>query len=103
MEKPEEQLLTIGEVARWMSCSIATIYRRISNGSCPEPIRTGGSVRWERSKIREFYGLTKSEEIGDKITTKPKRENIKLKPGKFKLKRRKRKPFLSSCSDENGK
>lgn len=54
MRAKEEKLLTVGEVAEWMSCSIPTIYRWINSGEFPEPMRIGGSVRWRASDIRAF-------------------------------------------------
>lgn len=54
MRDKEEKLLTVGEVAEWMSCSIPTIYRWMANDDFPVSTRIGGSVRWRASDIREF-------------------------------------------------
>lgn len=50
------QLLTIGQLARALSMSIATVRRRVAAGDLPQPgLRLGGRlVRWRLRDLRAF-------------------------------------------------
>lgn len=79
MRAKEEKLLTVGEVAEWMSCSIPTIYRWIASGNFPPAIKIGGSVRWRASDIRDFLNAKSGS---DPEPPKPRggRKRLRRKP-----------------------
>lgn len=41
-----EVLCDVQEVADVYSCSISTVWRRVSAGAIPRPIKIGGTTRW---------------------------------------------------------
>ena len=47
-------LLTAGELARELRCSVKTIDRLQSTGKLPSPQKLGGSRRWRRSEIEAW-------------------------------------------------
>ena len=51
-EQPSLQtLLTVNQVASAMNVSPRTIWRYLSTGRIPEPIRISGTVRWRSTEI----------------------------------------------------
>ena len=50
-------LLTKEDLAEFLSCSIATLYRRVKSGELPEPVKIGGLIRWRSSDIRDALGI----------------------------------------------
>lgn len=51
---PEAELLTAEQVADMLGVSTRTIWRRVSSGEIPEPMRIGGLTKWRRSEIEEI-------------------------------------------------
>jgi len=49
-----DELLTVGEVAARLSCSTATVWRRLSNQQIPTALRIAGSTRWRSIDIDNF-------------------------------------------------
>ncbi|NQT93600.1 MAG: helix-turn-helix domain-containing protein [Lentisphaerae bacterium] len=54
------ELMTIRDVAAALRLSPRTVWRMVSTGSIPQPIRLGRSVRWQRSEIENW--LTAEQE-----------------------------------------
>lgn len=52
--KFEEKLLTLKEVVDLVSFKRSTIYKFISQGSFPKPLKIGRSSRWKLSDIKEW-------------------------------------------------
>jgi prophage regulatory protein len=50
----ERQLLSIKEVAEMVGCSPATIYRRLSEGEFPRPVKVGNKTLWKRQSILDW-------------------------------------------------
>lgn len=51
----EEQLLTVGEVAKLLGASQRSVWAWASSGKIPRPLRIGHrSVRWRRRDIQEW-------------------------------------------------
>lgn len=48
------KLLRIAEVTSWLSLSRGTIYRKVSEGSFPQPRKLGRSVRWLSTDIQTW-------------------------------------------------
>lgn len=47
-------LLDVEEVAAMLDISMRSVWRRVSEGLMPKPIRLGTSVRWRRSEIEDW-------------------------------------------------
>jgi excisionase family DNA binding protein len=43
------------ELAQMLDVSLRQIWRLTSSGKLPRPIRLGGSVRWNRSEIQQWF------------------------------------------------
>lgn len=50
----ESLLLPAAEVAALLNISTRTLWRLLSAGRLPEPIRLGGSVRWRREQVESW-------------------------------------------------
>lgn len=53
-DRPESQLLTIREVAAMLAINERSVRRRVAEGTLPEPVRIGRSVRWRRLDIENL-------------------------------------------------
>lgn len=51
IEDPAPALLTDLQVAALFSCSRKTVWRRVSDGTLPRPVKLGHATRWLRSEI----------------------------------------------------
>ncbi|MBX9681854.1 MAG: helix-turn-helix domain-containing protein [Gemmataceae bacterium] len=47
-------LITADEVARLLNLSKRTLWRLLSAGKLPAPVRLGNAVRWRREEIRQW-------------------------------------------------
>ncbi len=47
-------LLTADEVAAMLNVSERTLWRLLSGGKVPKPVRFGRSTRWRDSEVREW-------------------------------------------------
>ena len=55
VQLPFDRLLRRDEVERWTGLSTSSIYRKISEGTFPQPIKVGDrAVRWYESEIRQW-------------------------------------------------
>ncbi|NOR64110.1 MAG: helix-turn-helix domain-containing protein [Rhodobacteraceae bacterium] len=45
-------LLKDGEAATMLGCSKSTLWRRVSDGTIPRPVKIGGMSRWLQSEIK---------------------------------------------------
>lgn len=50
----EPLLVTAAEVARLLNVSTRTLWRQLSAGQIPQPVRFGGTVRWRVEEIRNW-------------------------------------------------
>jgi len=48
------ELLTVGDVARLLRCSIRHVYRLADSGAMPRPVRLGQLVRWSRPAVSDW-------------------------------------------------
>ncbi|AKM29287.1 transcriptional regulator [Pandoraea faecigallinarum] len=49
---PNAAAVDVKTVAALCGCSISTVWERSRRGALPEPIRIGGSARWNVGKLR---------------------------------------------------
>ncbi len=64
--KDGRQLLEASDVANLMGISVRTVWRLISSGHVPQPIRIGGSPRWHRSTLENFVAAKIKE--GERVS-----------------------------------
>ena len=50
----EPLLVSAAEVARLLQVSTRTLWRQLSAGQIPQPVRFGGTVRWRIEEIRKW-------------------------------------------------
>lgn len=53
-ELQEPLLISAAEVARLLQVSTRTLWRQLSAGQIPSPVRFGGTVRWRLEEIRKW-------------------------------------------------
>lgn len=46
-----DPLLTVNEGAAALQMSVTTFWRRVADGTVPQPLKIGGMSRWPRSEI----------------------------------------------------
>lgn len=54
LETDEALLITADELAVKLSMSTRTLWRLLSAGKLPEPVRLGGSTRWRVDEVRQW-------------------------------------------------
>jgi len=54
-------LLDVKAVAALFQSSPATIWRRVNDGTLPQPVRIGGMTRWARDEIDAVIDRAKCE------------------------------------------
>ena len=50
----EPLLVSAADVARLLQVSTRTLWRQLSAGQIPKPVRFGGTVRWRIDEIRKW-------------------------------------------------
>ena len=60
-DSPSDRLISVRETAEMFGCSVATIWRRVSDGSLPQPLRLGGITRWSQAELVELIESAKAE------------------------------------------
>lgn len=48
------RLLTADELAEMLKVSTRTLWRLLSKGALPEPVRLGGSTRWRLHEVQQW-------------------------------------------------
>ena len=56
----EQTLLSVLDVAKMLGVSVATVWRRVKDGTLPEPIRFGGVTRWVREELIEVLSTAQA-------------------------------------------
>lgn len=59
---PVDPLLKAPEVADMLRISMASLYRRIGDGTIPPPIKLGHLSRWSRAEILAALAVAKGQE-----------------------------------------
>ena len=55
---PAASMMTRGEVAACLGIHVRTVRRRVLDGTLPEPVQVGRSVRWRREDIEAIAGAS---------------------------------------------
>ncbi|WP_371931407.1 helix-turn-helix transcriptional regulator [Roseovarius sp. MMSF_3359] len=48
-----DRLVSVKDTAAAYGCSVATVWRRVSDGTIPQPVKIGGMTRWSMSEIAD--------------------------------------------------
>lgn len=56
----KDRLVSVREAAAVFGCSVATVWRKASEPSFPQPIKIGGLTRWSETEILDFIEDAKS-------------------------------------------
>jgi predicted DNA-binding transcriptional regulator AlpA len=54
-------LLSAQEAATMLGMSVATVWRRTSDGTLPQPVRIGGVTRWVRDELVEVISAAQAK------------------------------------------
>jgi predicted DNA-binding transcriptional regulator AlpA len=54
-------LLSAQETATMLGMSVATVWRRTSDGTLPQPVRIGGVTRWVRDEVVEVISAAQAK------------------------------------------
>ena len=57
-------LLTARQTAQFLSVSVATVWRRVNDGTLPKPIRLGGATRWVRDELADVISTAQAKRNG---------------------------------------
>jgi prophage regulatory protein len=67
----EPLLVTASQIAMLMQISTRTLWRLLSGGKIPEPLRIGGAVRWRLDDVKNWIAAGCPSPLGNKA---PKRK-----------------------------
>jgi len=56
---PKAELLGVDDVAATIGVSVRSVWRLVSGGHLPEPVRVGRAARWRRRDVERFLGSLK--------------------------------------------
>jgi excisionase family DNA binding protein len=68
MDANTDTLLTANEVAAFLQIGRVTLYRHISDGKIPAPIKIGALSRWPKSEILNVIEAAKAARSGAAAT-----------------------------------
>ncbi len=55
-----DNLVSVRDIAAVLGCSTPTVWRRVADGSIPQPVKIGGMTRWSKAEIDAFIEQAKS-------------------------------------------
>jgi len=58
-----DPLLNVKETASALGCSVATVWRKVSERTLPQPVKMGGMTRWPASEIRALIEDAKASRV----------------------------------------
>eukprot|EP00581_Thalassiosira_minuscula_P036337 CAMPEP_0184474144 /NCGR_PEP_ID=MMETSP0740-20130409/131693_1 /TAXON_ID=385413 /ORGANISM="Thalassiosira miniscula, Strain CCMP1093" /LENGTH=66 /DNA_ID=CAMNT_0026851287 /DNA_START=96 /DNA_END=296 /DNA_ORIENTATION=- len=58
---PSDNLVSVRDIAAVLGCSAPTVWRRVADGSIPQPVKIGGMTRWSKAEIDAFIAQAKSQ------------------------------------------
>ncbi|MEL6639965.1 MAG: helix-turn-helix domain-containing protein [Pseudomonadota bacterium] len=50
----QDRLVSVRDTAAMLGCSVATVWRKVSEGSFPQPMKIGGMTRWSETELLGF-------------------------------------------------
>ena len=56
-----DRLISVKDTARALGCSVATVWRRVADGTISKPVKIGGMTRWPESEITALIESVKAE------------------------------------------
>lgn len=56
-----DRLISVKDTARALGCSVATVWRRVADGTISKPVKIGGMTRWPESEITALIESAKAE------------------------------------------
>ncbi len=54
-----DRLVSVRDAAAILGCSVATVWRKVSDKTLPQPLRIGGMTRWSEAEISAFIEQAK--------------------------------------------
>ncbi|WP_375623313.1 MULTISPECIES: helix-turn-helix transcriptional regulator [unclassified Bartonella] len=58
-------LLTVRESAKLLNISVSTLWRRVTDGSVPKPLKIGSLARWLQSDLCDVIEKAKNQRGND--------------------------------------
>ncbi|MHA7826910.1 MAG: helix-turn-helix transcriptional regulator [Roseovarius sp.] len=55
-----DRLVSVRDTAAAYGCSVATVWRRVADGTIPKPVKIGGMTRWSASEISAHIEAAKA-------------------------------------------
>lgn len=52
--RPSDELITAREFAKLLKVSLRTLWRLVSTGKAPRPLKLHGSTRWQKSVVTKW-------------------------------------------------
>ncbi len=49
-----DKLVGVRDTAAVLGCSVATVWRKVADGTIPQPVRIGGMTRWSEAELAAF-------------------------------------------------
>lgn len=59
----QDRFLSVREVAKYLGCSSATIWRRTADGTLPQPVKIGAMTRWSQTELFNYVEEAKSGRV----------------------------------------
>lgn len=69
-----DPLLTVREAAKFLQISVPTFWRRVADGTIPNPIKLGALSRWPQSEIAAVIDQAKARR--DQAQSRPDRKSV---------------------------
>lgn len=54
-----DRLVSVRDTAAALGCSVATVWRRVADGTLPKPVNLGGMTRWSEAEIQSAINSAK--------------------------------------------
>ena len=56
-----DRLVSVKDTAALYGCSVATVWRRVADGTIPQPVKIGGMTRWSLSELYAAIEAAKAD------------------------------------------
>ncbi|MEM8802897.1 MAG: helix-turn-helix domain-containing protein [Pseudomonadota bacterium] len=53
-QSERDRLISVRDTAAILGCGVATVWRKTSEGSIPQPVKIGGLTRWSEAELSNF-------------------------------------------------
>ncbi len=58
-----DKLISVRDTAAAFGCSVATVWRRVADGTIPQPVKIGSMTRWSLLEINDAIEKAKNERV----------------------------------------